>query len=58
LGTGANFQQGLNEIQDDLLAMGGIAEKAASRAAEALKKRDLSLAHQVVADDVKINRQP
>lgn len=57
MGTGADFQEGLKEIQDDLLAMGDMAEKAVSRAVEALKKRDLSLAHQVVADDAKINRQ-
>jgi phosphate transport system protein len=55
--TGANFHQGLEEIQDDLLAMGNMGEKAVARAVEALKKRDLTLAHQVVADDAKINQQ-
>jgi len=37
--------------------MGGIVEKAIERAVEALKKRDLSLAHKVMADDAKINQQ-
>lgn len=55
--TGANFHQGLKEIEGDLLAMGDMAEKAVARAVEALKKRDLALAHRVVADDAKINRQ-
>lgn len=55
--TGADFQRGLKEIEGDLLAMGSMAEKAVARAVEALKKRDLTLAHQVVADDANINRQ-
>ncbi len=55
--TGADFQQGLKGIEGDLLAMGSMAEKAVARAVEALKKRDLTLAHQVVADDANINRQ-
>lgn len=52
-----DFRRGLEEIQGDLLTMGNMAEKAVARAVEALKKRDLTLAHQVVADDAKINRQ-
>jgi len=55
--TGANFHQGLDGVQDDVLAMGDMAEKAVARAVEALKKRNLTLAHQVVADDAKINEQ-
>ena len=55
--TGANFHQGLDGVQGDVLAMGDMAEKAVARAVEALKKRNLTLAHQVVADDAKINQQ-
>lgn len=55
--TGADFRQGLKGIEGDLLAMGSMAEKAVARAVESLKKRDLTLAHQVVADDANINRQ-
>lgn len=49
------FRKGLKEIQDDVLIMGSIVEKAISRSMEALKKRDLDLAQQVVADDLKVN---
>jgi len=37
--------------------MGSMAEKALERAMEALKNRDLGLARQVIADDVKINQK-
>ncbi len=55
--TEASFQKGLQGIQDDVLVMGGMVEKAIGRAVEALKKRDLALAHRVIADDAKINQQ-
>ncbi|MBM4462329.1 MAG: phosphate signaling complex protein PhoU [Chloroflexi bacterium] len=54
--TGATFHKLLQGIHDDVLVMGNTAEKALGRATEALKKRDLSLAHQVIADDAKINQ--
>jgi len=57
LEAGVSFPEGLKEIEGDLLSMGEMAEKSVARAVEALKKRDLTLAHQVVADDAKINRQ-
>jgi len=37
--------------------MGSMVEKAISRAIEALKKRDLTQAHQIIADDARINEQ-
>jgi phosphate transport system protein len=55
--TEASFQKGLQGIQDDVLVMGGMVEKAIGRAVEALKKRDLALAHRVIADDARINQQ-
>ncbi len=51
------FHKRLKEIQDDLLAMGSMVEKAISRSIEALKKRDLAMAEQVIADDLKINEK-
>ena len=51
------FHKKLREIQDDILAMGSMVEKAISRSIEALKKRDLTLAQQVIADDLKINEK-
>ncbi len=55
--TSGNFQDRLKEVQDDILAMGNMVNKAIDRSIQALKKRDLSLAHQIIADDAKINKQ-
>jgi len=51
------FHKKLREIQNDILAMGSMVGKAISRSIEALKKRDLTLAQQVIADDLKINEK-
>ena len=51
------FHKKLREIQDDILAMGSMVEKATSRSIEALKNRDLEMAQQIIADDQKINRK-
>jgi phosphate transport system protein len=51
------FHKKLKEIQDDILAMGSMVEKAISRSIEALKKRDIAMAQQVIADDLKINKK-
>jgi phosphate transport system protein len=49
------FHRRLRAIQDDVMAMGSMVEKALERSIEALKNRDLSLAHQIIKDDQKIN---
>lgn len=54
--TESAYQKGLQEIQDSVMAMGGLAEKAVGRSVDALKKRDLVLAHQVIADDARIDQ--
>ncbi|MCL0095646.1 phosphate signaling complex protein PhoU [Dehalococcoidia bacterium] len=51
------FHERLREIQDEILIMGSMVEKAIARSVEALKKRDLKLAEQVVEDDQEINRK-
>jgi len=51
------FNRHLKELQDEVLALGSMVDKAISRAMEALKKRDLELARQVIADDEKINQK-
>jgi len=51
------FHKRLRDIQDELLAMGGMVEKAISLSVEALKKRNLKLASQIIADDQKINEK-
>ncbi|MBN2462475.1 MAG: phosphate signaling complex protein PhoU [Dehalococcoidia bacterium] len=51
----AGFHKGFQEIQDKVLAMGGMVVKEINRSIEALKKRDLKMAHQVIAADTKID---
>jgi phosphate transport system protein len=51
----AAFHKKLREIQDDVLAMGSMVNKATLRSIDALKNRDLELAHQIITDDQKIN---
>jgi len=51
----STFHNRLREIQDDVLAMGSMVEKAISRSIDALKNRDLELAKQIILDDKKIN---
>ena len=51
------FHKKLREIQDDVLAMGSMVEKATSRSIEALKERDVEKAREIIADDLKINRK-
>jgi phosphate transport system protein len=51
------FHKKLKEIQDDVLAMGSMVEKAIGRSIEALKKRDLDMAHALITDDLRINEK-
>jgi phosphate transport system protein len=52
-----NFQKLLREDKDEVLGMGNMVEQALGRSIEALKKRDLSLGHQIIADDTRINEK-
>lgn len=49
------FHKKLREIQDDILFMGSMVNKAIVRSVGALKNRDLELARQIMLDDKKIN---
>jgi phosphate transport system protein len=53
--TSASFRKGFKEIQDKVLAMGDMVTKEINRSIDALKKRDLKMAHQVIANDAKID---
>ncbi len=53
--TRAAFDRQLQTLQDDTLLMGSMVEKAVERSIDALKRRDMALARQVVADDIQIN---
>lgn len=49
------FTQNLQELQDGVLTLGSMVEKAIGRAVESLRNQDAVLAQQVVDDDAKIN---
>jgi phosphate transport system protein len=45
----------LTVIQNDVLRLGSMVEQAIQRSIQALKERDVDLAHAIIADDAKIN---
>lgn len=47
----------LRQVKDDVLGMGGMVERALVQAIDALKRRDLTLAHQILANDARINEK-
>jgi len=51
----AGFKKGFQEIEDKVLVMGGMVTREISRSIEALKARNLKMAHQIIADDAKID---
>jgi phosphate transport system protein len=55
--TRTAFHKKLREIQDDILAIGSMVNKAILRSIESLKDRNIELAHQIIADDKKINQK-
>jgi phosphate transport system protein len=53
--TRVAFDHALKDLRDDVLRMGSMVDTAINNAVRALKESNLSLAHQVVAEDDKIN---
>ncbi len=53
--TRAAFDRQLRTLQDDVLLMGSMVEKAIERAIDALVRLDADLARQIIADDQRIN---
>ena len=51
------FHKRLREIQDDVLAMGSMVEKAISLSIQALKDRDIDKAQRIIKEDVKVNNK-
>lgn len=49
------FERKLREMQDDILIMGSMVEKAIQRSVDALRTRDIALSNAVIEDDVSIN---
>ncbi len=52
-----NFHRRLRDIQEDVRSLGGMAHKALLASIDALKSRDLDMAHQVIADDQQVNQR-
>ena len=51
------FGKLLQQNKDEVITMGSMVEKSLGKAVEALRKRDLAQAHQIIADDAKINEK-
>ena len=52
-----SFEQALQRLQDDILLLGSMTEQAVTRSVEALRERDVALARQIIADDMRINQK-
>ena len=46
-----DFDRDLRDLQDELLTLGGMVEKAIAKSLDALKNRDLALSEEVIAED-------
>jgi phosphate transport system protein len=55
--TRVAFERQLAEIQEDMLILATRVESAIERSIRALRERDIDLARQIIADDVKINQK-
>ena len=51
------YQRNLRELQDEVLVLGSMIEKALERSMQALKGRDLTLAKQVISEDQNVNKK-
>src|SRR3974390_856344 len=54
--TRSRFQQGLDDTKEKLLRMGGLAEKAIERSAEAYRTRDAKYCQMVLSGEAYINQ--
>ncbi len=52
-----DINESLRNDKVEVVAMGSMVERALGRSIDALKKRDLSLAHQIIADDAKVDEK-
>jgi phosphate transport system protein len=53
--TRTAFERQLGEIEEDMLVLAGMVERAIDRSIEALKNRDIELARVVIVEDMDIN---
>jgi phosphate transport system protein len=52
-----SYQRNLRELQEEVLVMGSMIEKALERSMQALKGRDLELAKLLIAEDQNVNKK-
>jgi len=55
--TRESYDLHLRELQDELLVLGSMVEKAVARSITSLKDRDLDLARQVITDDTQVDNK-
>src|SRR3990172_4836597 len=53
----STFDKQLQQLQDDMLELASLVDKAIDRAIEALRRRDRREAELIVSEDLKINRK-
>jgi phosphate transport system protein len=56
-GVRSYFHRELERLQDEVLVLGGMVEKATLRAVDALRERNTAAAHVIESEDVLINRK-
>ena len=57
MSTRDTFERHLQQLQDEILVLGSMAEQAVLDSVEALKKRDLNASHKIFAGDIQINEK-
>ena len=53
----ATFESQLGEIEEDMLVIAGMVERAIERSIDALRNRDVELARVIIVEDMEINRK-
>ncbi|MCZ2128191.1 MAG: phosphate signaling complex protein PhoU [Anaerolineales bacterium] len=51
------FENDIQQVKDDVSALGGLVERAIVGAVESLKKRDIKASEKIIADDKEINKR-
>jgi len=55
--TRSTFERQLSEIEEDMLVLAGMVERAIERSIEAVRNRDIELARVVIVEDMDLNRK-
>jgi phosphate transport system protein len=57
MATRSAFDRQLTQIQEEMLLLGTMVDNAIERSVRALTERDVELARQVIADDIRVNKK-